>query len=86
MTGIEILGWAGFGILVAAWIPQTWDTIKAGSTQMNIAFIIMYFSSSLMLTIYSVLIDDPVFTALNGLLTLGSGINLFYKLFPRTKI
>lgn len=85
MTGIEILGWAGFGILVAAWIPQTWDTIKAGSTQMNIAFIIMYFSSSLMLTIYSVLIDDPVFTALNGLLTLGSGINLFYKLFPRTK-
>lgn len=86
MTGIEILGWAGFGILVAAWFPQTWETIKAGNTQMNIAFIIMYFSSSLMLTIYSVLISDPVFTALNALLTLGSGINLFYKLFPRTKL
>ncbi|MDR9418640.1 PQ-loop domain-containing transporter [Gracilimonas sp.] len=85
MVGIEFLGWAGFGILVAAWIPQTWETIKAGNTQMNIAFIIMYFSSSLMLTIYSVLIDDTVFTALNALLTLGSGINLFYKLFPRTK-
>lgn len=86
MTGIEILGWAGFGILVAAWFPQTWETIKAGNTQMNIAFIIMYFSSSLMLTIYSVLISDSVFTALNALLTLGSGINLFYKLFPRTKL
>ena len=84
MTGIEFLGWAGFGILVAAWIPQTWDTIKAGSTSMNLAFIIMYFTSSLMLTIYSVLIDDPVFTALNGLLTLGSGINMYFKIFPRT--
>lgn len=86
MTGIELLGWAGFGILVAAWIPQTWETIKEGSTQVNIAFIIMYFSSSLMLTIYSVLIADPVFTALNGLLTIGSGINMYFKLFPRTRI
>lgn len=83
MTGIELMGWVGFGILVAAWIPQTIDTIKEGSTQMNIAFIIMYFTSSLLLTIYSVLIDDTIFTALNALLTLGSGINLYYKLFPR---
>ncbi|MBD3616571.1 MAG: hypothetical protein HUJ22_08355 [Gracilimonas sp.] len=86
MTGIELLGWTGFGILVAAWIPQTWQTIKEGNTSMNLAFIIMYFLSSLMLTVYSVLIDDTVFTALNGLLTLGSGINMFYKFFPRVKI
>ena len=85
MTGIELLGWAGFGILVAAWFPQTWDTIKQGSTSMNIAFIIMYFSSSLILTIYSVITGDPVFTALNALLTVGSGINMYYKLFPRTE-
>lgn len=83
MTGIELMGWVGFGILVAAWIPQTIDTIKAGSTQMNIAFIIMYFTSSLLLTIYSILIGDTIFTALNALLTMGSGINMYYKLFPR---
>lgn len=83
MTGIELLGWIGFGILVAAWVPQTWETIKAGTSAVNIAFIIMYFSSSFMLTVYSVLIGDPVFTALNGLLTLGSGVNMYYKLFPR---
>lgn len=83
MTGIEILGWTGFGILVAAWIPQTWQTVKAGNTSMNIAFIVMYFLSSMILTVYSVLISDPVFTALNGLLTLGSGINMYYKFFPR---
>ncbi|WP_103665385.1 PQ-loop domain-containing transporter [Gracilimonas amylolytica] len=86
MTGIELMGWAGFGILVAAWIPQTLDTIKKGNTQMNLAFIIMYFTSSLLLTIYSVLTEDQVFTALNALLTLGSGINLYYKFFPRKEI
>ncbi len=85
-TVTEILGWAGFAILAAAWFPQTWDTIKAGQTSMNMAFIIMYFLSSFLLAVYSVLTGDMVFTALNGLLTFGSGINMFYKLFPRPKI
>lgn len=83
MTGIEIFGWLGFGILVSAWVPQTWETIKEGSTSVNIAFIIMYFSSSLILTIYSIMIEDTIFMALNGLLTLGSGINLYFKISPR---
>lgn len=83
---IQILGWIGFGILVSAWIPQTWETVKAGHTSINIAFIIMYFISSLLLTVYSVLIGDPVFTALNFMLTLGSGINLYFKLFPRKTV
>ncbi len=83
MTGIEILGWTGFAILVSAWVPQTLQTIKAGRTDISLAFILMYVSSSLLLTIYSVLENDHVFIALNGLLTIGSGINLYYKLFPR---
>ena len=83
MTGIEILGWMGFAILVSAWVPQTLQTIKAGRTDISLAFILMYVSSSLLLTIYSVLENDHVFIALNGLLTIGSGINLYYKLFPR---
>lgn len=85
MTAIELLGWLGFGILVAAWIPQTWETIKSGYTNMNVAFILMYFSSSLLLTIYSILTGDTVFTALNGLLTIGSGINMYFKLFPKNR-
>lgn len=83
MGYIEILGWTGFSVLIMAWIPQTIDTIKAGRTDMNLAFILMYAISSLLLTIYSILENDPVFIALNALLTVGSGINLFYKLFPR---
>lgn len=83
MSGVELLGWAGFAILILAWIPQTLETIKAGRTEMNIAFILMYAISSMLLTVYSVLENDTVFITLNALLTLGSGINLFYKLFPR---
>lgn len=86
MSGVEILGWVGFGLLVSAWIPQTWETIRRGSTSVNIAFVILYVTSSLILTIYSYLINDTVFIALNGLLTIGSGINLYYKLFPRKKL
>ena len=32
---------------------------------------------------YALLHDDIVFSILNGLTTLGSLINLYYKLFPR---
>lgn len=80
---VEILGWTGFAILVSAWVPQTLQTIHAGKTDISVAFILMYVFSSLLLTIYSVLENDHVFIALNGLLTIGSGINLYYKLFPR---
>lgn len=83
MSSVEILGWAGFAILIMAWIPQTVDTVKAGKTDMNVAFILMYVTSSLLLTVYSVLTEDVIFTALNALLTTGSGINLYYKFFPR---
>ncbi len=84
MDWVDILGWTGFAILVSAWVPQTLQTIRAGKTDISVAFILMYVFSSLLLTIYSVLENDHVFIALNGLLTIGSGINLYYKLFPRT--
>jgi uncharacterized protein with PQ loop repeat len=79
----EIIGWAGFLLLVAAWVPQTIDTIKAGRTDVNIVFIILYVISSALLTVYAIVNTDYVFIVLNGLLTIGSGINLFYKLNPR---
>ena len=83
MSGIEILGWTGFGILIGAWIPQTWQTIKMGKTDISLAFILMYVSSSLLLTVYSILTEDLIFTVLNAMLTVGSAINLYYKLNPR---
>lgn len=82
---IQLLGWIGFGILVMAWVPQTWDTIRDGYCATNLLFIILYAVASLLLTIYAALQVDYVFMALNGLLTIGSGINMYYKLFPRNR-
>jgi MtN3 and saliva related transmembrane protein len=79
----EVIGWAGFILLVTAWVPQTIDTIKKGKTDINIVFIILYVSSSVLLTIYAIMRVDYIFIALNGILTIGSSINLFYKLKPR---
>lgn len=79
----EIIGWLGLAMLLIAWIPQTWDTIKAGETHMNLAFILLYALSSAFLTLYSFFNNDTVFLVLNAMLTLGSGINLYYKFFPR---
>ena len=84
MNLTEIIGWAGLALLVMAWVPQTLDTIKAGKTEMNVGFILLYVISSALLTVYAVLGNDTVFIVLNGLLTFGSGINLYYKFFPRT--
>lgn len=81
----QILGWVGFGMLVAAWVPQTMETIRQGYTETNLAFIILYVTASILLTIYSILVVDYVFIALNASLTIGSGINLYYKLFPKNR-
>jgi lipid-A-disaccharide synthase-like uncharacterized protein len=82
---VQYIGWIGFAILVGAWIPQTLETIRRGYSGTNLLFNAMYMTASLLLTIYALLIEDWVFVALNALLSIGSGINLFYKLFPRTK-
>lgn len=80
---MKIIGWIGFAILVGAWVPQTVETIRRGYSGTNLLFNAMYMTASLLLTLYALLIDDWVFVALNALLSIGSGINLYYKLFPR---
>lgn len=80
---IQWIGWIGLFLLLLAWVPQTWETIKAGRTKVNLLFIILYVISSGTLALYAFLNADPVFLILNGLLTIGSGINLYYKIWPR---
>lgn len=79
----QIIGWIGLALLLGAWIPQTWETIREGQTSVNILFVILYVASSAVLTFYAILQSDAVFAVLNGLLTFGSGINLYYKIWPR---
>ncbi|MCS6955450.1 MAG: hypothetical protein NZM44_03765 [Candidatus Calescibacterium sp.] len=79
-----LVGLSGMVILVSSWIPQTWETIKTKTCSLNINFIILYTISSFLLTIYSLLIHDMVFTVLNLLAFIQSGVNLFVKLWYKS--
>ncbi|WP_010478509.1 PQ-loop domain-containing transporter [Thermococcus zilligii] len=81
MSGVELLGLVGMLLLVGSWVPQTWETIKTKNCPLNLKFILVYFTASALLTVYAYLPPrDWIFTALNGLAALQSGVNLYVKL------
>ena len=47
---------------------------------MRLSFLILYFVGSIALTIYA--LGDAIFVTLNLLTTIGSAINLYYKILP----
>lgn len=80
----ETLGLIGLVAIVICWIPQTYESIKRGYTNMNLYFLLIYFIGSLSLTIYA--FGDFIFFTLNFLASAGSLINLYLKFFPRVKL
>jgi MtN3 and saliva related transmembrane protein len=86
MSYILILGLVGMIILVSSWIPQTIETLKTKKCPLNLKFILLYTISSLLLTIYSMLIKDVVFTILNFLAFSQSLINLVVKLNEKKEV
>ncbi|NJE06238.1 hypothetical protein E3E36_08805 [Thermococcus sp. M36] len=80
MNGGAIIGLIGMLLLVSSWVPQTWETIKTRKCPLNMQFIIIYVTASTLLTIYSYLIGDWIFFALNFLAAFQSAVNLVVKL------
>jgi len=80
----EALGLIGLIAIVICWVPQTYESIKRGYTNMNLYFLLIYFIGSLSLTIYA--LGNFVFFTLNFLASVGSLINLYFKFFPRVKL
>jgi MtN3 and saliva related transmembrane protein len=80
---ISLLGLIGLICIVAAFIPETIQTIKQGKVKIPYPFLSLYFIGSALLTYYAFTRNDPVFMILNGLLVLESAINLYYKAWPR---
>ena len=80
----EWIGYAGVIALVLAWVPQSMETIRAGRCDVALGFLLLGALGSASLMCYALLRGDMVFSILNGLTTIGSLINLYYKLFPRT--
>lgn len=77
---MKIIGLIGLLAIVACWIPQTIDVLRKKKVDMKMSFLILYFIGSVSLTIYAV--GDVIFFILNFLTTIGSAINLYFKLFP----
>lgn len=80
---MQLIGLLGLICIVVAWVPQTIKTIKDGTSSIQLSFLILYIVGSLSLTVYSIVLFDPIYLALNSLATLQSTINLYYKLFPK---
>ncbi len=80
---MQWIGYVGLSALVLCWIPQSIDTIKQGQCPVNMTFLLLSALGSLSLAFYVLSLGNPVFTILNCLTTLGTTINIFYKMFPR---
>ena len=82
---MQWLAYVGLMALAVCWIPQSLDTIKQGRCPVNLGFLILSLFGSVILAAYAWTLGNHVFTILNTLTTLGAAINLFYKLFPRSR-
>ena len=78
---MKIIGLIGLLAIVACWIPQTFEVLRTKRSGLKLSFLILYFFGSIALTIYA--IGDAIFVTLNLLTTVGSAINLYFKLFYR---
>jgi lipid-A-disaccharide synthase-like uncharacterized protein len=78
---LKIIGLIGLIAIVACWIPQTLEVLRTRHSSMKLSFLLLYFLGSIALTIYA--LGDPIFVTLNLLTTIGSAINLYFKIFSK---
>lgn len=76
------IGWVGVAAFALAWVPQSFDTLRAGRCEANLGFLCLAALGSLALTAYAWLRGDAVFASLNALTGAGALLNLYLKLFP----
>jgi MtN3 and saliva related transmembrane protein len=81
---MNFIGILGLLCIAGAWIPQTAKTIREKRCDIGKAFLLLYTSGSISLTVYAILNFDPIFLSLNLLATIQSLINFYYKSFPKS--
>jgi len=81
----EPLGWLGFALCFACWFPQTLQTIRTRSCQMNTRFLLLNLSGCLALILHSIARNDLPFIILNTVCAFGAAINLWYVFRPRSR-
>lgn len=79
----QAVGYVGLVAFALAWLPQSWETVRAGQCGLNPAFLVLSAVGSVALTAYAFLRGDPVFGALNVMTSLGALVNIWYRVRPR---
>ena len=80
---MQWIGYFGLTALALCWIPQSIETIRQGRCTVNLTFLALSATGSFCLALYAMSLSDPVFTILNCLTTVGAGININFKFFPK---
>ena len=80
---LEPLGWMGFCLCFACWFPQTVETIRARSCNVNVGFLTLNLSGCVALLAYSLARGDWPFVVLNAVCAGAGGINLWYAFHAR---
>lgn len=71
-------GAAGLVLILIGWIYETAKTIKRGKSTVPLEFAVLYATGSFLLLVYSWLLNDFVFIALNFFATLVPLINIYF--------
>ena len=83
---LELLGWLGFGLCFACWFPQTLETIRAKSCQLNVRFLLLNLFGCIALILHSIARGDLPFVILNAVCACGGSINLWYAFRSRARL
>ncbi len=71
----------GLALIIISWIPEIDKTIiSKKANDLDIKFVFLYFSGSLILFYHAIKINDVTFSILNGLLSLMALLQLFVLL------
>ena len=82
---IEIIGLIGAFLLMIAWMPEIMNIVKTGKSKMDNTFTEIVLFATLILLIYSFLIDNLVFIIVNSFILFEVSISLYYSFFPRNQ-
>ena len=82
---VVILGIIGAIILAIAWVPETIQIIREKRSRLNPEFSVFYFIGSLLLFVYAILINELIFSIVNGIILAQTCINLYYEFLPKKK-
>jgi lipid-A-disaccharide synthase-like uncharacterized protein len=77
---MTLLGYLGLAAFALAWVPQTWESLRAGRCGANRSFLALSALGSFSLAAYAFSNSDVVFTVLNAFTGLGAAANLFVEL------